>query len=60
MIEVVLMLVLSLLFLKYTYDSAPYILASTGNVDQVRYVINRIAATNDEVSIDEQIVFSHS
>lgn len=47
-IEAVLMLVLSVLFLKYSFDSPYYVLASTGNVDEVKYILNKIAVTNEE------------
>ena len=36
-------LILVIVFMKYTFDSPHFILASTGNIDLIRYVLNSIS-----------------
>lgn len=60
-IEASLMLLLSILFLKYTYESPYYVLASTGSTDEVKYILNKIATVNDEDTVDDEtILFAYT
>jgi uncharacterized protein HemY len=40
LIEAVLMLIFMILFMKFTFDSSYYILATTANFDTLKYVLN--------------------
>jgi MFS family permease len=55
------LLVISLiLFIKFVYESPHHMLASTGNIDLLKYIINGIADVNDEEPLTDKIAFSHS
>jgi hypothetical protein len=47
LLEVVLIIVFIALFILLTFDSPHHILASTANFDSLKYVLNKIAKTND-------------
>eukprot|EP00347_Sterkiella_histriomuscorum_P024468 403331012 len=51
-------LIFSGLFIKYTYESVHHILASTGQVDSVKYLLNQIARDNDEDIFTDKIAFT--
>lgn len=53
-------LILLPLIIKYMYESPHFILTSTGNIDQCKYIINSIADINDEEPIIDKIAFSYS
>ncbi|CDW88626.1 organic cation transporter [Stylonychia lemnae] len=53
-------LILGGIFMKNTFESIHYLLASTGQIDAVKYILNRIAVINDEDIITDKIAFSLS
>lgn len=48
------------LFVKYTFESTHYLLASTGQLDVVKYILNKIAAINDEDILTDKLAFTLS
>ncbi len=57
-IEVGLLVILGILFIKYDFESPHYVLASTANQDTCKYIFNSIALINEEDTITDKIAFS--
>ena len=53
-------MILGLLLMKYTFESSHHLMVSTGNLDMLKFILNKIAAVNDEDALTEKIAFSHT
>lgn len=51
-------LLLSGLFIRGVHESVHYLLASTGQPDAAKYVLNRIAEVNEENILTDKLAFS--
>lgn len=61
LIVISLMILILLPFvMKFLYESPHFVLASSGNIDVCKYIINSIADVNDEEPIIDRIAFSYS
>jgi hypothetical protein len=46
--------------MRLVFESPYHVLASTGNIDLLKYIVNGIADVNDEEPLTDKIAFSHT
>lgn len=56
-IELGLLIIFSLLLMKYAFESFHFVLVSTGSNDVCKYILNSMALINEEDTLTEKIAF---